>query len=125
MLAARHGIPFYVCAPTSSIDPEASDGAAIPIEERRAEEVTEFRGVRIAPPDTKVRNPSFDVTPAELISGIVTEEGVVRAPFAAGLREATEQARSRWANMPGFHALAASATTAAIAPASSAPATVD
>ena len=125
VLAARHGIPFYVCAPTSSIDPEASDGAAIPIEERRAEEVTEFRGVRIAPPDTKVRNPSFDVTPAELISGIVTEEGVVRAPFAAGLREATEQARSRWANMPGFHALAASATTAAIAPASSAPATVD
>ncbi len=126
VLAARHGIPFYICAPTSSIDLETPDGAAIPIEERRAEEVTEFRGVRIAPPDTKVRNPSFDVTPAELISGIVTEEGVVRAPFAPGLRDATEQARARWANTPGFHALAASvaleACVATPAPAATSPA---
>ena len=122
VLAARHGIPFYVCAPTSSIDLETPDSAAIPIEERRAEEVTEFRGVRIAPPDTKVRNPSFDVTPAELITGIVTEEGVVRAPFAVGLREAMERSRARWAAMPGFYALAAvvASTATAASPASAA-----
>ena len=88
VLAARHGIPFYVCAPTSSVDLATPDGAAIPIEERKAEEVLPIRGVRIAPPGTEVRNPAFDVTPAELITGIVTEEGVVRAPFETGLRAA-------------------------------------
>ena len=105
VLAARHGIPFYVCAPTSSVDLATPDGSAIEIEERAADEVLEFRGVRIAPPGTEVRNPAFDVTPAELITGIVTEEGVVRAPFEAGLRDATERARARWAAMPGFHAI--------------------
>lgn len=98
VLAARHDIPFFVCAPTSSVDLATADGSAIVIEERKAEEVTEFRGVRIAPPGTAVRNPAFDVTPAELISGIVTEEGVIRAPFETGLREATEAARTRWAS---------------------------
>ncbi len=100
VLAARHGIPFYVCAPTSSVDLGAPDGAAIPIEERRAEEVLEFRGVRIAPPGTEVRNPAFDVTPAELITGIITEEGVVRPPFQAGLVTAVESARTRWGRPP-------------------------
>ena len=85
VLAARHGIPFYVAAPISTVDLETPDGAAIPIEERKASEVLQFRGVRIAPPDTAVRNPSFDVTPAELITGIVTDEGVVRAPYVDGL----------------------------------------
>jgi methylthioribose-1-phosphate isomerase len=105
VLAARHGIPFYVCAPTSSVDLATADGSTIEIEERSADEVLEFRGVRIAPPRTEVRNPAFDVTPAELITGIVTEEGVVRGPFAAGLRDAAESARTRWASMPGFRAI--------------------
>ena len=102
VLAARHGIPFYVCAPTSSVDLATPDGGGIPIEERKAEEVLEFRGVRIAPPDTEVRNPAFDVTPAELITGIVTEEGVIRAPFETGLAGARRGARARWAAMPGL-----------------------
>jgi methylthioribose-1-phosphate isomerase len=97
VLAARHGIPFYVCAPTSSVDLATADGAAIVIEERKPEEVLEIRGVRIAPPGTQVRNPAFDVTPAELITGIVTEAGVIRAPFETGLRDAVEGSRARWA----------------------------
>jgi len=97
VLAARHGIPFFICAPTSSVDLETADGSAIVIEERKPEEVLEIRGVRIAPPGTQVRNPAFDVTPAELITGIITEEGVVHAPFEPGLRQATEGARARWA----------------------------
>ena len=85
VLAARHGIPFLVCAPTSSIDLQTADGDGIEIEERPPEEVLEVRGVPIAPAGTSVRNPAFDVTPADLISGIVTEEGVVRPPYADGL----------------------------------------
>ena len=105
VLAARHGIPFYVCAPTSSIDLATTDGGGIEIEERKAEEVLEFRGVRIAPPDTDVRNPAFDVTPAELITGIVTEEGVMAAPFETSLSGAVTAAAARWAAMPGFRAI--------------------
>ena len=105
VLAARHGIPFYVCAPTNSIDLGAADGSAIEIEERGPDEVLQFRGVRVAPPGTEARNPVFDVTPAELITGIVTEEGVVQGPFEAGLRDATERARARWASMPGWRAI--------------------
>jgi methylthioribose-1-phosphate isomerase len=97
VLAARHGIPFYVCAPTSSVDLATPDGSTIEIEERSPQEVLQFRGVQVAPPGTQVRNPAFDVTPAELIAGIVTEEGVIRAPFEAGLRRASEQANERWA----------------------------
>lgn len=105
VLAARHDIPFYVCAPTSSVDLETPDGTAIPIEERKADEVLELRGIRIAPPGTEVRNPAFDVTPADLITGIVTEDGVVVAPFGTGLPDAVERARARWAAMPGFRAI--------------------
>ena len=100
VLAARHGIPFFVAAPTSSIDLDTPDGTAIPIEERKADEVLFVRGVRIAPPGTEVRNPAFDVTPAELITGIVTEEGVVSAPFEPGLRAARDAAIDRWAGRP-------------------------
>jgi len=96
VLAARHAIPFFVCAPTSSIDPATPDGTTIEIEERSADEVLQFRGVAIAPPGTAVRNPSFDVTPAELITGIVTEEGVIRAPFERGLLSAIAAAKARW-----------------------------
>jgi hypothetical protein len=87
------------------VDLETPDGSSIEIEERAADEVLEFRGVRIAPPGTEVRNPAFDVTPAELITGIVTEEGVVRAPFGTGLRDAAERAERRWATMPGWRAI--------------------
>ena len=97
VLAARHRIPFYVCAPTSSIDPATAEGAMIEIEERPADEVLFIRGVAIAPPGTAVRNPSFDVTPAELITGIITEEGVVSAPYETGLAAAISAASTRWA----------------------------
>jgi len=106
VLAERHGIPFYVCAPTSSVDLDTPDGSAIPIEERSPDEVLEFRGVRVAPPGTDVRNPAFDITPADLITGFVTEEGVVRAPFDSGLHEASERAGARWAATPGFRPIA-------------------
>jgi len=116
VLAQRHGIPFYVCAPTSSIDPATPDGAGIEIEERSADEVLSVRGVRIAPAGTDVRNPAFDVTPAELITGIVTEEGVVRAPFETGLARAIESARARWSATPSFRAVRPSAADVAAAP---------
>ncbi len=77
-LAARaHGVPLYVLAPTSTIDPAVPDGAAIPIELRGAEEVTGWRGVRAAAEGVDVWNPAFDVTPAELVTAIVTDRGVV------------------------------------------------
>jgi methylthioribose-1-phosphate isomerase len=80
VLAKRHGLPFYVAAPLSTFDPKLPDGSAIPIEERPAQEVTGYRGVRWAPEGIAVRNPAFDVTPAELISGIVCEKGVILEP---------------------------------------------
>ncbi|GAB4222100.1 MAG: S-methyl-5-thioribose-1-phosphate isomerase [Acidobacteriota bacterium] len=86
VLARRHGIPFYVAAPRSTIDPDCPDGDAIPIEERPAEEVTHLAGTRITPEGVPVRNPAFDVTPAELVTAIITEEGIARAPYASSLR---------------------------------------
>jgi methylthioribose-1-phosphate isomerase len=80
VLARRHGLPFYVAAPLSTFDAKMPDGAQIPIEERGAEEVTGYRGIRWAPRGVAVRNPAFDVTPAELITAIICEKGVVRAP---------------------------------------------
>ena len=88
VLAAYHGIPFYVCAPLSSVDLATADGRLIPIEERPADEVTMIRGQRIAPEGTVVRNPAFDVTPAALISGIVTDEGMLVEPFEPALAAA-------------------------------------
>lgn len=81
VLAARHGLPFYVAAPLSTIDPSVPDGTAIPIEERAPAEVTGFRGERWAPEGVTVTNPAFDVTPAELVTAIITEKGVARPPF--------------------------------------------
>jgi len=95
VLAARHEIPFYVCAPTTSIALATPDGAAIPIEDRPADEVTTIRGVRVAPLDSPALNPAFDVTPAELIGAIVTEEGVVRPPFGPGLADVVASAQRR------------------------------
>jgi methylthioribose-1-phosphate isomerase len=102
VMAARHGIPFFVCAPLSSVDLSTPDGSTIPIEERPADEVLHIRSVTIAPPGTEVRNPAFDVTPADLIGGIVTEEGVIRTPFEVGLRDAFERSRERQRATPGF-----------------------
>jgi methylthioribose-1-phosphate isomerase len=95
VLAARHGVPFLVCAPLSSMDPEMPDGAAIPIEERKADEVLFIRGQAIAPPGTEAFNPAFDVTPAELITAIVTEEGALRRPFGPAIEAALERSRVR------------------------------
>jgi methylthioribose-1-phosphate isomerase len=78
--AKHHGIPMYVVAPTSTIDPATPSGASIPIEERAEDEVLAVRGVRIAPEGARAWNPAFDVTPAELITAIVTEAGVHRPP---------------------------------------------
>lgn len=75
--AKHHGVPFYVAAPTTTFDLSITTGSEIPIEERAAEEVTEAFGRRTAPAGVKVWNPAFDVTPAELIAGIVTERGVI------------------------------------------------
>jgi methylthioribose-1-phosphate isomerase len=84
-LAARaHGVPFYVAAPTSTIDPATPDGARIPIEERAAEEVSGWRGQPAAPPEARVWNPAFDVTPAELVTAIITDRGVFAPGDVAG-----------------------------------------
>ncbi len=80
VLARRHRLPFYVAAPLSTFDASIADGSQIPIEERAAEELTGYGGVRWAPEGVRVRNPAFDVTPAELVSALVCEKGVVLAP---------------------------------------------
>jgi len=78
VLAARHHIPFYVAAPSSTLDPSIPDGTHIPIEERSANEVLFIGGTRIAAEGVHVRNPAFDVTPWSLITAIITEQGVHR-----------------------------------------------
>jgi len=80
VLARRHGLPFYVAAPLSTFDFSIPDGSAIDIEERPAAEVTGYRGVRWAPEGVRVRNPAFDVTPADLITAVICEKGVVAGP---------------------------------------------
>jgi methylthioribose-1-phosphate isomerase len=86
VLAAAHGIPFYIAAPVSTIDAQIADGSQIPIEERPPEELTHFRGQPVAPLGMPVANPSFDVTPARLIAGIITEQGVLRPPFGPAIQ---------------------------------------
>ena len=95
VLARAHDIPFYVAAPLSTIDLETPSGAAIPIEERRGEEIVTVGGVRVAPAGIQVRNPAFDITPAELVTAIVTEAGVIRAPYDSGLRLAVAAKSAR------------------------------
>ena len=87
ILARHYGIPFYVCAPSSTIDLSIADGDGIPIEERAAEEVTEmWYKERMAPEGVKVFNPAFDVTDHSLITGIITEKGLCRAPYEDAFR---------------------------------------
>jgi methylthioribose-1-phosphate isomerase len=87
VMAKRHGIPFYVAAPVSTFDPAIPDGSHIPIEERSADEVTGYRKLRWAPKGVSVRNPAFDVTPADLVTGIICEKGVVLNPDREGIRK--------------------------------------
>ena len=87
LLAHAHGIPFYVAAPSSTFDLTIPDGSAIPIEQREAREITHGFGRQTAPSDIDVYNPAFDVTPADLIAGIITEKGVIRPVNTATIRE--------------------------------------
>jgi methylthioribose-1-phosphate isomerase len=80
--AKHHGIPFYVCAPWSTIDRATASGDAIAIEQRGADEVRFAGGGAVAPADATVRNPAFDVTPAGLITGVITDKGVYRTPYS-------------------------------------------
>jgi methylthioribose-1-phosphate isomerase len=86
VLAAHHHLPFYVAAPWSTVDLDTATGDEIPIEERTGEEVVTLAGQRLAPPGVPARYPAFDVTPAELITALITDRGVVRAPYPEGLR---------------------------------------
>jgi methylthioribose-1-phosphate isomerase len=88
ILAREHGIPFYVAAPWSTIDLATPTGDSIPIEERSAVEVTHHGGKQLTPHGVGICNPAFDVTPAKYVTAIVTERGVLRAPYTESLREA-------------------------------------
>jgi methylthioribose-1-phosphate isomerase len=86
ILSKWHGIPFYVAAPTSTVDPNLANGLGIPIEERDPAEVTHVQGRPVAPEGMKAFNPAFDVTPQFLIKAFITEKGIVRKPFAGHLK---------------------------------------
>ena len=85
VLAREHGIPFYVAAPLSTIDLATPDGSTIPIEERNEREVTHVGAARLTPNGVRVRNPAFDVTPARLVTAIVTNRGIARPPYGESL----------------------------------------
>jgi methylthioribose-1-phosphate isomerase len=95
VLAREHGVPFYCCAPLSTFDAKLDDGSQIPIEERPASEITEGFGKRTAPDGVQVYNPAFDVTPARLVTGIVTEVGLIEAPTTAKVEEALARGARR------------------------------
>jgi methylthioribose-1-phosphate isomerase len=90
VLAKEHDIPFYVAAPLSTIDLNTPDGASIPIEERNSREVSHLGGSQLTPDGALIRNPAFDVTPCKLITGIITERGIFRAPYTESLKRAFE-----------------------------------
>jgi methylthioribose-1-phosphate isomerase len=91
VLAKEHGIPFYVAAPLSTIDLEASDGTKIPIEQRNPSEITHIGGKQMVPEGVQIENPAFDVTPAKYVTAIVTEHGIARAPYAESLKRLAEE----------------------------------
>ena len=86
ILAREHGIPFYVAAPFNTIDLETASGDLIPIEQRSAREITHVKGIQVTPHGVAIENPAFDVTPAKNITAIVTERGVLRAPYTDAIR---------------------------------------
>ncbi len=87
VLAKENGIPFYVAAPTTTIDPSLASGEEIPIEQRSQEEVTYIQGVAIAPEGTQAQNPAFDITPHRYITAIITERGIIREPYGEGIKK--------------------------------------
>ncbi|TXC91546.1 S-methyl-5-thioribose-1-phosphate isomerase [Metabacillus litoralis] len=87
LLAKTFNIPFYVAAPLSTFDTSIEDGNLIPIEERHSEEITTLNGIRIAPEGVKVFNPAFDVTPSELIAGIITEKGIISGDYKEEIKK--------------------------------------
>lgn len=93
ILAREHHIPVYIAAPFSTIDLEIEDGSQIPIEERNPDEVRYIQGVQTAPKDVKVFNPAFDVTPHELIAGIITEKGVIYPPFKENMQKVLKEGK--------------------------------
>lgn len=90
VLAKEHGIPFYVAAPLSTVDLNCPTGEEIPIEERDAREVTHIKGIQLAPEGIEIGNPAFDVTPNHLVTAIITEKGVARAPYLESLKKQFE-----------------------------------
>lgn len=92
VLAQRHGVPFYVAAPLSTIDRDTPSGADIPIEERSPEEITRVFGTDIAPEEIEAANYAFDVTPAELVTAIITDAGVLEPPYEEAIARAFERA---------------------------------
>ena len=93
VLARHHRVPFIVVAPVSTLDAATPDGAAIPIEERAESELLRAGDVDLAAPGARALNPAFDVTPAALVDAIVTERGVLRAPYEASIAAAIAEAR--------------------------------
>lgn len=93
LMAREHGVPFHVAAPLSTVDMALAHGGLIPIEERGPEEVLAVFGMSIAPVGVSARNPAFDVTPAALVSSIITEAGVLRAPYESSLKDAFARTR--------------------------------
>jgi methylthioribose-1-phosphate isomerase len=93
VLAYAHHIPFYVAAPLSTMDVSLKTGAAIPIEERKKDEVTHFKGVRSAPAGTEVYNPAFDITPAKHITAIIAEKGILEKPFRLSIARACKRGK--------------------------------
>ena len=97
VLAKHHGVPFYVLAPSSTIDLDSESGGDIPIEHRGEDEIRRGTGRLTSPEDVPIWSPAFDVTPADMITGIVTEHGIVEAPFAQGLVAAVDAADEAFA----------------------------
>lgn len=91
VLAKRHNIPFYVAAPLSTIDLKCLTGEQIPIEERNSREITHIRDIQLAPEGIAISNQAFDVTPNDLIAGIITEKGVARAPYTESIKKMFEE----------------------------------
>jgi methylthioribose-1-phosphate isomerase len=85
ILAKEHGIPFYVAAPWATVDVATAHGGLIPIEQRAASEVTHSNGKQMTPDGVGIENPAFDVTPAKYVTAIITERGVLTAPYGAAI----------------------------------------